>query len=616
MNNNINELDYIIKKDCKPYKDYSNFFIFLGTQNNPVYFLGASIFSKKKYYKYSSELIEKINKNILTNLEKACIGSMYGMAIGDAIGARLEFLPLDYKNIRIFDIGNSPGGAFQLEPGQWTDDTSMGLCLCDSLIEKNSEFDPKDIMMRFILWWFYGYNNCFRFDIKRKNKHSVGLGGNISGSITEYIKNKGTYAYTNYGNKKTSGNGSIMRNAAIPLCYFRNEKKALEFAEKQSLITHQGEEAAGCCQLMTFIIIKILNLKIEKDLNNQKELDKKNNSINNPNFTDISDRKEITPEQIKNGYISDKKEIKTLKEILDDLGDFNCKYNSVNYLAKSLQEGNDKNRNWNWKDQNFKYSEERAKKEPRYIGSYCMDGLAMALHVLYTTNNFIDAILKAVNLCGDADSVGSVVGQIAGAYYQADSIPTNWINIINKWDNYEIALRGYILCHLNEKKEENNFVNNFENNKNKNFEEKKKKEINDKEKNVNNKIIDIKTNKSNTTPINRQTPTNQNNKYDQNNMNIQNSLNNQNIWNNQSNQINTYTRNNPYNQNHQYDLIKQYNSYNSYISYNSYNQNNLNNLNNQNKANNPINLNWNLNNIFGPPFYSKHSTNNECCNIF
>ena len=78
-----------------------------------------------------------------------------------------------------------------------------------------------------------------------------------------------------------------------------------------------------------------------------------------------------------------------------------------------------------------------------------MDGLAMALHVLYITNNFKDAILKAVNLCGDADSLGSIVGQIGGAYYGLDSIPEEWINTLNKWDHNEIALRGYILCNLN-----------------------------------------------------------------------------------------------------------------------------------------------------------------------
>ena len=108
----------------------------------------------------------------------------------------------------------------------------------------------------------------------------------------------------------------------------------------------------------------------------------------------------------------------------------------------------DKNRDWYWKNPNFRYNEYRARLQPGYIGSYCMDGLAMALHSLYTTNSFEEAILKGVNFRGDADSVGSVIGQIAGAFYGLDSIPKDWIKTINRWDNNEIALRGYILCHL------------------------------------------------------------------------------------------------------------------------------------------------------------------------
>ena len=40
------------------------------------------------------------------------------------------------------------GGPFRLKPGEWTDDTSMALCLATSLLEKNS-FDPKDQMDRY-----------------------------------------------------------------------------------------------------------------------------------------------------------------------------------------------------------------------------------------------------------------------------------------------------------------------------------------------------------------------------------------------------------------------------------------------------------------------------------
>ena len=77
-----------------------------------------------------------------------------------------------------------------------------------------------------------------------------------------------------------------------------------------------------------------------------------------------------------------------------------------------------------------------------------MDCMAMALHILYTTKSFKEAILKSVNLRGDADALSAVVGQIAGAYYGIDSIPKEWREVLNQWDHNEIALRGYILCHL------------------------------------------------------------------------------------------------------------------------------------------------------------------------
>ena len=357
----IEILDQIIKENPKDEFPHESFFGFFHQQQNPTFFTDASIFDKTEYLDIKKKFMEKKE---FSTIEKLSMGSMLGMAIGDAMGAPVEFQPLSYTYDTIKDMGEKPRGNFDLKPGQWTDDTSMGLCLADSLIEKKGEFKARDIMMRFLLWWFYGYNNAFRFD--NKSRHSVGLGGNISGSFRTYLRTYGQNEYTIYGNKETSGNGSIMRNAAIPICYYRDCKSALKYAGLQSKITHQGDEASGCCQLLTFIIVKILN----------------------------------------GGQ---------LKEVLNNLGkEFQsdcCK--SVYCLAKSEQEGNDKNRNWNWKDQNFKYSEERARYNPGYIGSYCMDGLAMALHVLYYTDNFVDAILKVVNLRGDADSVGSVVGQIA-----------------------------------------------------------------------------------------------------------------------------------------------------------------------------------------------------------
>ena len=96
----------------------------------------------------------------------------------------------------------------------------------------------------------------------------------------------------------------------------------------------------------------------------------------------------------------------------------------------------------------YYYSPSRVNKSKGYIGSYSMDAMAMSLNIIYNTNNFKDAIVKAVNIRGDSDSLASVVGQIAGAYYPIEEIPSDWIKEIYRWDQGEIALRGYMLSRL------------------------------------------------------------------------------------------------------------------------------------------------------------------------
>jgi ADP-ribosyl-[dinitrogen reductase] hydrolase len=81
------------------------------------------------------------------------VGSLVGLAVGDALGTTLEFSrPGSFDPIEDM-VG---GGPFRLLPGQWTDDTSMALCLADSLIEKGG-FDPIDQLTRYTSWFREGY---------------------------------------------------------------------------------------------------------------------------------------------------------------------------------------------------------------------------------------------------------------------------------------------------------------------------------------------------------------------------------------------------------------------------------------------------------------------------
>ena len=182
------------------------------------------------------QYLEKYN---LSDIEKKSIGSMLGMAIGDAMGARYEFKKVRYDTIDLEDMGKPGISNFNMEPGQWTDDTSMGLCLADSLLMNNGKLEQHDLMRRFLCWWYGGYNNAFRFN--KIPRHSVGLGGNISQSFIRYKQYQ--EKETGAGDENTSGNGSIMRNAAIPICFHHEINIACENARKQSLVTHQGLEA-------------------------------------------------------------------------------------------------------------------------------------------------------------------------------------------------------------------------------------------------------------------------------------------------------------------------------------------------------------------------------------
>jgi ADP-ribosylglycohydrolase len=75
-------------------------------------------------------------------------GALLGLAAGDALGTTLEFMrPGTFEPVT--DIVG--GGPFRLKPGEWTDDTSMALCLAESLIACRG-FDPLDQLERYLCW--------------------------------------------------------------------------------------------------------------------------------------------------------------------------------------------------------------------------------------------------------------------------------------------------------------------------------------------------------------------------------------------------------------------------------------------------------------------------------
>ena len=98
-------------------------------------------------------------------------GALLGLAVGDAIGTTVEFSPPGSFQPVTDMIG---GGPFKLPAGAWTDDTSMALCLAESLIEKGG-FDPVDQLERYVAWYRSGIcrapGSCSTSE-QRRERHS------------------------------------------------------------------------------------------------------------------------------------------------------------------------------------------------------------------------------------------------------------------------------------------------------------------------------------------------------------------------------------------------------------------------------------------------------------
>ena len=107
-------------------------------------------------------------------------GALIGLAVGDAVGTTVEFkAPGTFPPVTDM-VG---GGPFRLRPGEWTDDTSMALCLAESLIECRG-FDARDQMQRYVKWWRHGYLSSTR-PVLRHWQHDPGRarrGSSVRGS--------------------------------------------------------------------------------------------------------------------------------------------------------------------------------------------------------------------------------------------------------------------------------------------------------------------------------------------------------------------------------------------------------------------------------------------------
>ena len=277
-------------------------------------------------------------------------GCLLGLAAGDALGTTLEFrspgsfTPLDDM------VG---GGPFSLAPGQWTDDTSVALCLAESLIQCQG-FDLSDQLSRYVRWFRLGHLS------------STGVCFDIGNTVrTALIKYERTgEPYSGSRDPYSAGNGSLMRLAPVPMYFARTPAEAIDKCGISSKTTHGARAAVDACRYYGGLIVGALN-GMGKDV------------LLGEQFSPVNNYWETQP-----------------------------LVGEIDQIARG----------------SFK-----EKQPPEIKGTgYVVDSLEATLWALYHSETFEGGCLLAVNLGDDADTTGAVYGQLAGAFYGEEGIPSAW----------------------------------------------------------------------------------------------------------------------------------------------------------------------------------------------
>jgi ADP-ribosylglycohydrolase len=179
-------------------------------------------------------------------------GCLMGLAVGDALGTTLEFsVPGTFRPLTKM-VG---GGPFGLEPGQWTDDTSMALCLAESLIARKG-FDPKDQMEHYRRWWREGYlsstGKCFD------------IGATVRAALVAFEKTGDPLSGP--ADPQSAGNGSLMRLAPVPMFFHGDGALAERMSGESSRTTHGALAAVDACRYFGSLLWGALNGAGKNDL--------------------------------------------------------------------------------------------------------------------------------------------------------------------------------------------------------------------------------------------------------------------------------------------------------------------------------------------------------------
>lgn len=179
-------------------------------------------------------------------------GSLLGLACGDAVGTTVEFKRRGSFEPVTDMVG---GGPFHLAPGDWTDDTSMALCLATSLLDCGG-FDPKDQMDRYTRWMREGYLSS--------NGQCFDVGLTVTQALREYWRTGNPFSGTS--DPKSAGNGCLMRLAPVPMFYFADRDAAIAMSGESARTTHGAPECIEASRLFGAMLHAALSGNSKNDI--------------------------------------------------------------------------------------------------------------------------------------------------------------------------------------------------------------------------------------------------------------------------------------------------------------------------------------------------------------
>jgi ADP-ribosyl-[dinitrogen reductase] hydrolase len=176
-------------------------------------------------------------------------GALIGLAVGDALGAAVEFKsPGSFAPV----TGYRNGGPHRLEAGEWTDDTSMAMALADSIA--TAGWDLNDQADRYVQWWKTG-----KYSV---NGRCFDIGITTRSALGSFLADKDALT-SGDRSERASGNGSIMRLAPMPIRYahlYPNKVEEISrLAEESSLPTHASDQCVSACRYLATVLAALIH---------------------------------------------------------------------------------------------------------------------------------------------------------------------------------------------------------------------------------------------------------------------------------------------------------------------------------------------------------------------